>query len=131
MPDTDRIDRRGFVGRLAAGSSAVAGMLAAVAIADEPPVAQKAVEPPTEPAPPDAPAKGADPAGQPPVASQELLLLTCLIRRYPSDHFDETAIQGIYGDLRGDLSRGRILSEFPLTNADAPAFDFRAYRGDD
>jgi hypothetical protein len=58
----------------------------------------------------------------------EVLLLTYLERRYPSEHFDDQAMRGIFGDLRGDVARGRILSEFPLKNSDEPAFVFRAYR---
>ena len=50
------------------------------------------------------------------------------MRRYPSDHFDDKAVRGIFGDLRGDVARGRVLSEFPLKNSDEPAFVFQAYR---
>ena len=50
------------------------------------------------------------------------------MQRYPSEHFGEAAIQGIFRDLRGDLARGRILSEFPLENSDEPCFEFRAFR---
>lgn len=58
----------------------------------------------------------------------EVLLLTYLVRRYPNDHLDEAAIQGIFRDIRGDLARGRALAEFPLKNSDEPAFVYSVYR---
>lgn len=59
---------------------------------------------------------------------EELALLNVLMRRYPSDHYDRTAIRGIFSDLRGDVARGQILSQFPLMNSDEPGSIFRAYR---
>ena len=58
----------------------------------------------------------------------EVILLTYLTRRHPSDHYDEATLQGIFRDTRGDIARGKQLSEFPLKNADEPAFVFAAYR---
>lgn len=117
MTDSPRLDRRRFVERLAAGSGAAflaAGLTTAAE--DQKPQAK-----------PDA--KPAD-ALEPPVApSQEILLLNCLMQRYPSEHYDEAALQGIFGDIRGDLARSGILSAFPLKNSDEPSFVFRAYRG--
>jgi hypothetical protein len=113
MTNENRIDRRRFAESLAAGSSAFALLMGSSlsSNADDKP----AVEPKEVPAAPARP-------------SEEVLLLTCLMQRYPSEHFDEAAIQGIYRDLRGDLARGKILSEFPLENSDEPCFEFRAFR---
>jgi hypothetical protein len=64
-----------------------------------------------------------------PALADELLLLNLIVQRYPSEHYDAEVLRGIYGDLRGDVARGRILSEFPLKNSDEPCFAFRVYRG--
>lgn len=130
MSHSSRIDRRQFAGSLLAATSA--GVLlttsSSVATEDDNPPSEKPPqdspteakheEKTTEPAPETVPEKTYPP--------QEILLLTCLIQRYPSKHFDETALQGINRDLRGDLVRGRILSEFPLKNSDGPGFVFQA-----
>ncbi len=113
MPNQHRIDRRRFAESLVASTGAVTALIGSslsVNAEDKPPA-----EPGEAPAAPSRP-------------SEEVLLLTCLMQRYPSEHFDEAAIQGIFRDLRGDLARGRILSEFPLQNSDEPCFEFRAYR---
>lgn len=119
------MDRRQFASGLAFGSTAlVASTLTGLqaAIADDRPAEKRREDSDVEP-PPEEPR---EPVVRP---TEEALLLTCLTQRYPSEHFDEEALQGIYRDLRGDVARGRILSEFPLKNSDEPAFAFRAYRG--
>ena len=124
MNDDSRIDRRRFTQKLAAGTGCLtAGLTVASAVGAETPPAPSLPEAPAaksnhEPAPAEAP---------PP----EVMLLTYLVRTYPSDHFDEQAVQGIFRDIRGDLARGQLLAEFPLKNSDEPAFAFRAYRGTD
>ncbi len=129
MNDDSRIDRRRFNRQLAAGTSCLtAGLAAASAVGAETPPAPALPEDPRaarneKPAPPDP----ASPETPPP----EVMLLTYLVRTYPSDHFDEPAVQGIFRDIRGDLARGQLLAEFPLMNSDEPAFAFRAYRGTD
>lgn len=55
-------------------------------------------------------------------------LLGLVMRRYPDDRLDETAVNGIVRDIYGDLTRSRILSSFPLDNSDEPGFTFRAWR---
>ena len=110
MPNQHRIDRRRFAESLVAGTGAVSALIGSslsLNAEDKPPAEAK--EAPSRP-------------------SEEVLLLTCLTQRYPSEHFDEAAIQGIFRDLRGDLARGRILSAFPLQNSDEPCFEFRAFR---
>ncbi len=110
MPNEHRIDRRRFAESLVVSSGAITAMIGSslsLNAEDKSPVEAK--DTPSRP-------------------SEEVLLLTCLMQRYPSDHFDEAAIQGIFRDLRGDLARGKILSEFPLENSDEPCFEFRAYR---
>ena len=119
MPDPHRIDRRQFAGSLAAASCVVATALAPSghATAADKPAADPAKEAPQ-----------ADASEKPVPPSEELLLLTYLMQRYPSEHFEDAALQGIFRDLRGDLARGRLLSAFPLNNSDEPSFVFRAYR---
>ena len=132
-----RIDRRQFAASLGAGSSAVAVVLASTLelSADDAAPNQTLTDPP-EPAP--SPENTQNPAAStppPPRPSQESLLLNCLQQRYPNlqqrlpgeQNYDE-ALQGILRDLRGDLARGRMLSQFPLKNSDEPSFVFRAYR---
>ncbi len=114
MPNQNRIDRRRFAESLVASSAAMTALIGSslsVNAEDKPPAETKEAH-----------------AAAPARPSEEVLFLTCLMQRYPSDHFDETAIQGIFRDLRGDLARGRILSEFPLENSDEPCFEFRAFR---
>jgi hypothetical protein len=111
MSDQNRIDRRQFTGALViASTSAVAVLAPSLGHADDPSGEKKPIEV-TPPAPP----------------PEELLLLNYLMQRYPSEHYDDVAIQGIYRDLRGDTARGRILSNFSLKNSDEP-FVFRVYR---
>lgn len=118
MPD--RIGRREFAQRLTAGT----GGLAATVLATSP---GSGAETPPAPKLPEEPA----PKPEPPVAPVEALLLSYLVRAYPSENFDDVAIQGIYRDIRGDVARGKLLSEFPLKNSDEPAFVFSPYRGTD
>ncbi len=117
MLDNHHMDRRGFGGCLAASSSAAA-MLFTVPVDstadDEPPVAPKDDVKPS--AVPELP------------PNDEVLLLTYITQRYPSSHYDDAALQGIYRDIRADLARSRILSEFPLKNSDEPCLVFRAFR---
>ena len=115
MPNDDRIDRRQFAGRLATASSAVALVASSQLISADDNA-------------PQAKPKAQEAAERPPEPPAEVHLLTYLLRRYPCDHFDDEAVRGIFGDLRGDVARGRVLSEFPLKNSDEPAFVFQAYR---
>ena len=126
MLSLDRIDRRHFAAQLAVGASALTAAmspLAAVSAAEDKPIADKNE-------------KGDKPAEKQPVEAEappelppaEVLLLSYLTRRHPSDHFDEASLQGIFRDIRGDVARGKQLSEFPLKNSDEPAFVFVAYR---
>lgn len=113
MSDSGSLDRREFARRGLLGGVALLGFQEARA------------------APP---ASALDPANrpsEPPLPTAEALLLTLLVQHYPSPHYrDEGVLQGIYGDIAGDLSRGRALSGFPLTNADGPGPGFQAWRAD-
>jgi hypothetical protein len=82
-----------------------------------------AAEPPP-PALPDSPPSEL----QPPT---ELLILSALVRQYPSEHYTQEALRGIQGDIAGDVARGKTLRAFPLKNSDAPALTFRADRAED
>lgn len=116
MSEDSQIDRRRFAERLIAGTGCLTvGFSAVPAVGEEVPPPPKL---PTD----------ADPSSDPPL---ELLLLTYLVRNYPSEKFDDAALQGIFRDIRGDVARGKVLSEFPLKNSDEPAFVFGAYRAPD
>ena len=126
MSSPNRIDRRHFAAQLAVGAGALTAAmtpLAAASAAEDKPVADK-----NEKGDKPAEAKPDEAAAPPELPPAEIVLLTYLTRRHPSDRYDEAAIQGIFRDIRGDIARGRQLSEFPLTNADEPAFVFAAYR---
>ena len=119
MPLENRMDRRQFAGSLATASGVVTALLVSQPslAEDRPPAVVREGDQPLEAN--ERPAK----------PSPEILLLTYLSQQYPSDHFNETTLQGIYGDIRGDHARGRVLSEFPLKNSDEPGFVFQVYRG--
>lgn len=57
-------------------------------------------------------------------------LLGLIMRRYPDERLDDTAVNGIVRDIYGDLARSRALSSFPLDNSDEPGFTFQAWRAD-
>ena len=125
MPNSTRIDRRQFAETLVAATSASVLLLTSAQQghaddkpAEELPAAEIQAEPKAELEPP-------KPAEEPVYPAEEVLLLTCLIQRYPSKHFDDSALHGIHRDLRGDLARSRILSQFPLKNSDEPGFVFQ------
>ncbi|MBC8113249.1 MAG: hypothetical protein H7062_02635 [Candidatus Saccharimonas sp.] len=126
MSKSDRIDRRHFAAQLALGAGALTAAvspLASTIAAEDKPTTDKSEKT-------DKPAekKADEAAAAPELPSAEVLLLTYLTRRHPSDRYDEAAIQGIFRDVRGDVARGRQLSEFPLKNSDEPAFVFATYR---
>jgi hypothetical protein len=118
MAKPDRIDRRHFATHLVLGAS---GLAAALAPATLPAMAEDkpAEKQPDEPTP------------KTELPPPEVLLLTYVARRHPSEHFDEASLQGIFRDIRGDIARGRQLSDFPLKNWDEPSFAFGAYRAAD
>lgn len=95
------------------------GSLGAVAVTAE---IAAAAPPPAMPEDPNV-----EPAESPPV---ELLLLTALVKRYPSEQYSDDVLRGIYGDIAGDVSRGKILRSVPLKNSDEPSTVFRVIRGD-
>jgi hypothetical protein len=114
-----RIDRRQFAGKLAVGSSAAALMFSSTSCsaADD-----------EKPASADKEKKADDSEERQAPPPVEMLLLSILLQQYPTDHFDETALKGIYNDIRGDVARGKVLGSFPLKNSDEPAIVFQAYR---
>lgn len=118
MVDEPEIGRRQFAQSLAGGLGTVAVLASGVAAAQQIPPAPKL---------PHDGSKTDKPDDGPPAPPLEAVLLTYLARRYPSDHLDEAALQGIYRDIRGDVARSDVLSSFPLKNSDEPAFAFRAW----
>jgi hypothetical protein len=109
MSPSDNLDRRDFARHCLTGLGA-ASLIAAGAPAEDQPKPEKA----------DESAKNRP--------SAELLILSALMQTYPSERYDETAVQGIYRDIAGDLARGKQLRAFPLTNGDEPATVFRVFR---
>ena len=95
------VDRRQFARCLTAG---VLGSLPAAAAAAE--------EKPDE---------------QPKLAAPAELILDLVKQRYPQ-RLEEEHLALIRRDIESALNRSRLLSSFPLTNADEPAFVFSAYR---
>ena len=125
MSHTPRIDRRQFAEKLVAATSAGVFLFASVDqvhAEDKPtedkPASDSEEEAKAQPEPP-------LPAQEPAYPPEEVLLLTCLIQRYPSKHFDDSVLQGIHRDLRGDRARSRILRQFPLKNSDQPGIVFQ------
>jgi hypothetical protein len=57
-------------------------------------------------------------------------LLELIREQYPDRRLDDAAIAEIREELESQVARSARLSAFPLTNADEPAFVFRAYRGE-
>jgi hypothetical protein len=53
-----------------------------------------------------------------------VLVLARILDEFPSERYDEAALEGILADIRSDLARSRDLSAFPLQNGDEPAFVF-------
>ena len=126
MSLSNRMDRRHFAAQLALGAGGLtAGMtsLGQANAADDKPAQTK-----TDGGEPPAEKQKEEPAPATESPSAEVLLLAHLIRRYPSDYFNEEVVAGIFRDIRGDVARGKLLSDFPLKNGDEPAFVFGAYR---
>jgi len=100
------VNRRAFAKQLAAGSLAAAPLAIAVSetIANEPRPADKAV----------APAE---------------LALRLIQQLYPHA-LDDAQRDEIQKQIADDQRRSKILSGFPLTNADEPAPTFAAWRGE-
>ncbi len=63
-----------------------------------------------------------------PLPPEEAYLLGLILRRYPDKRLDEAAVTAIIKDIRGDVIRGRVLSNFPLQNGDEPNPGFRVWR---
>ena len=125
MSNPPRINRRQFAENLVAATSAGALFFASVqqVYAEDKPAEDKTA--PDSPEDAKAQPEPPMPAQEPAYPSEEVLLLTCLIQRYPSKHFDNAALQGIHRDLRGDRARSRILSQFLLQNSDEPGSVFQ------
>ncbi len=126
MPIPERMDRRHFASQLALGATGLAAVItpcSGSASAEDKPADKQPDGKPMA----NGEKKPVEAEAQPELPSAEVLLLTYLARRYPSDHFDEEALQGIYRDIRGDQARGQQLSEFALKNSDEPAFVFAAF----
>jgi len=128
------LDRREFAARVAAGTTLLPAMLAALGASDENMAA--GAEPakangakPDQPLPKDPLAEkpGAEkpaPVRFNPVAVQ----LELLLGQYPSEQLTPEGLRIIAGKLASQLAHSARLGSFPLTNADGPGFVFSAYR---
>ncbi len=113
MSQHKELDRREFTRQIMAGCGVLTLTVEPASSAEPPPPAL-----PEDPRP--------EPWEEtPPV---ELLILTALVRNYPSEHYTDEVLRGMYGDIAGDLHRGKLLRTVPLTNGDEPATVFRVMR---
>jgi hypothetical protein len=106
---TSPLDRRDFVRQLAAGAAATIPLVAAQTTAADPPdpVAEKlAANAPKTP----------------------LDLVVELIRQSDPDRLKPEHLEELRKKVAYLQARSQLLSRFPLTNADEPAFVFSAYR---
>ncbi len=76
---------------------------------------------------PDEP-KPDEPKPEEPAPPVESLLLTALVRNYPSEHYTDEVLRGLFGDIAGDVVRGKQLRRVALANHDEPACVFRVFR---
>jgi hypothetical protein len=104
------LTRREFAGLLTAGT-----VLSGAALAADP---EKKPEESEEKA---KPAAAVDPID---------LILDLVQQQYPHERLNETALDEVRTDVRQNLGRSRVLSSFPLTNANEPGFVFSAWRAD-
>lgn len=122
MNDLNGIDRRQFAkGLIVATTSIAIASKSSIGQADDKPAAEEDKDQQSKP-------ENSDVREELP--PQEIVLLNLLMQRYPSENYDRPTLRGIFSDLRGDIARGEILSQFPLTNSDEPGYVFRAYRRD-
>lgn len=106
------VNRRTFAKQLAAGSLAAGPLAVGIPLAaDEP------AKPQTPPAP----------QPQPPAPAE--LVLKLLAQFYPRP-LDEAQQAEVLRQIAEDQARSKILSSFPLTNADEPAPVFAAWRSE-
>ncbi|HTI50053.1 MAG TPA: hypothetical protein VL475_03845 [Planctomycetaceae bacterium] len=57
-------------------------------------------------------------------------MLELIREQYPDRRLDDAGIAEIREELESQIVRSARLSAFPLTNADEPGFEFKAYRGE-
>lgn len=56
--------------------------------------------------------------------------LKIIQQQYPDTRLTADILEHIRHDIHADVERSKVLSRFPLTNGDEPAFRFAAYRSD-
>jgi len=71
-------------------------------------------------------AQEAEPEAPPHPPSLAALRLAAVMTECPGDHWTEETLSEVLGDIRADIARGKVLSEFPLHNGDDPATIFMA-----
>ncbi len=74
--------------------------------------------------------KPAEEAKTAPAANPIDLIIDLVKQQYPHERLDEAAIEEVRIDVRTHLSRSKVLSTFPLKNANEPGFVFSAWRAD-
>lgn len=58
------------------------------------------------------------------------LIIDLVKQQYPHERLDEAALDEVRSDVRQHLNRSKVLSSYPLTNAQEPGFVFSAWRAD-
>ncbi len=114
------IDRRSFGAALVATGAGVVGATEALA-ANAPPAGKEGEGNAGEAAPLPSPLAG---------ASEAELLVELALRDVPKEHRTAAVVAEIRLDVERNLGLGKTIARFPLTNGDAPAAPFRAYRAD-
>ena len=71
-------------------------------------------------------AQDTEPGETPKPPSLAALRLAAVMTECPGEHWTEETIAEVLSDIRADIARGKVLSEFPLQNGDDPATIFMA-----
>lgn len=71
-------------------------------------------------------AAGETAAAVPPIE----LIIDLVKQQFPHERLDDIALEEVRIDIGQHLSRSKVLSRFPLTNAHEPGFVFSAWRAD-
>ena len=126
------VTRREFTLALAGGAALAADQASAIGqdvapkkADSKPPADDKSADDKKEPK--DEPGEKVEAREPPP---ETAYLLGLIMRRYPDERLDESAVSGIVRDIYGDVARSRVLSSFPLDNSDEQAFAFKAWRAE-
>ena len=125
------LNRRDFARNLTAGLAGVSAAGAALVAAEDSPAKKSAPSADAPPMPDAADGNDEPKPDEPREIPEAAWTLGLILKRYPDERLDEAAIQGIVGDIHGDIARSKMLSNFPLKNSDEPGYLFRPWRAAD